>query len=620
MTTLLQKCWPSGRLRRERTDLRCRAVSLLISLLIAAAVDAQITKEKDAPSDVIGQHYELAQKAQAAGDLVQASAEYRAFVSEALRRLASRYAAGGDLEKSVALLEQALDLTPNDSALRLDYAKACRELHDLAKAKAAAENVLMLEPNDPGAHLELGRILSQMGKGQEATAHMERAVALNPNFENGYELAKEYLKRKEPDQASKIFAEMQAGLGDSAGIHMEFGRAYAEAGYPERGIPEFEKAIEMNGKIPGGHYSLGAAYLLGLGNAAEDKAAAEFEKELTTYPEDPLSLYQLGSIEYRRHLFPAAEQHLTKAQNLDPRNPDVYLVLGQIYIDTNRTKEAENSFRKCIALTSDVRRNNYQVQQAHYLLARLLMQAGQKDEAKKEMGTAEQLLKQSMAATQGVERAAGSTISPSAIKTATPASAEALREANSFETRIRDAVADGYNNLGAIAATKRNFPSALADFWHAAEWNPSLEGLDYNWGRAAFSAGNYQQAIEPLARHLAKHPDDSWVRAALGSSYFSLQQYAEALQALRPMEAQLGASAQLGYIYAVSQIKTGEKDAGVKRLEALEKDNPEVALIPKALAEEYRRSGRFDEAARQEQLAESIQIKQPKSSQPQDRN
>jgi predicted Zn-dependent protease len=67
---------------------------------------------------------------------------------------------------------------------------------------------------------------------------------------------------------------------------------------------------------------------------------------------------------------------------------------------------------------------------------------------------------------------------------------------------------------------------------------------------------------------------------------------------------------QLSYIYAVSQVKSGESDAGVKRLEALEKADPNVALIPEALAEAYANMGENEKAARERAIAKAIQNKQ----------
>lgn len=608
------KCQNRRTLTGQR-NLRPIVVVLLCWALICMSAAAQTTKDA-AANDAMGKHYAAAQKALAAKDVAAAQTEYKRFISDALRRLASRRAVAGELPRSAALLEEAIELEPDDVDLRLDYAGACRASGDLSKAKTAAESALSLEPRNTRALRELGRVLSQMGEGKAATSYLERAVALEPNFENGFALAKEYLKRKEPDEASKIFAEMRSGLGDSPQLHMEFGSAYGEANYAERAIPEFQKALAKNEKIRGGHYSLGAAYLLGLGNVMQDQAEAEFRKELKNYPDDPLSLYQLGNIEFNRHDLKTAEQDLTKAKELEAGNPDTYLLLAQIYNESGRATEAEAALRKSIALTSDVARNNYQVQRAHYLLGRLLMQSGHQDEAKLEIKTADQLLKESTAATQGLA-ATPATAPFEATRTrpvaliSAPLHPENIAEADAFEQKIKDAVADSYNNLAAMAASAGNFPTALRDFRHAAQWNPSLEGLDANWGRAAFSAGDYQQAVGPLSRHLENDPYDTWTRAALGSSYFSLQKYREAVETLRPMEEDLGGDRpQLSYMYAVSQVRSGEPDAGVKRLEALEKSTPNVALIPEALAEAYAAMGEMEKAAHEKELAKSIGKKQ----------
>jgi tetratricopeptide (TPR) repeat protein len=306
---------------------------------------------------------------------------------------------------------------------------------------------------------------------------------------------------------------------------------------------------------------------------------------------------------------------LTKAKELEAGNPDTYLLLAQIYNETGRTTEAEAALRKSIALTSDVARNNYQVQRAHYLLGRILMQSGRRDEAKLEIKTADQLLKESTAATQGLAATPATApfeanrTRPVALISA-PLRPENIAEADAFEQKIKDAVADSYNNLAAMAATAGNFPTALRAFRHAAQWNPSLEGLDANWGRAAFSAGDYEQALGPLSRHLEKDPYDTWTRAALGSSYFSLQKYQEAVETLRTMEDALAGRPQLSYIYAVSQLKSGESDAAVKRLEILEKSNPDVALIPEALAEAYAGMGEVDKAAHEREIAKAIRKRQ----------
>ena len=173
------------------------------------------------------------------------------------------------------LFGEALSLSPDDPNLRLDYAEACRDAKNLPQAKSAAEQAVAAEPKNGRAHFVLGRILLQLDNNSDAKPHLERAVELDSTFEHGYTLAIAYLKLKDPEHAATLFREMLAGFDNTPAIHMEFGRAYAETGYPQQAIVEFEKTIAANEKFLGAHYSLGAAYLLGLADAAFPQALEE---------------------------------------------------------------------------------------------------------------------------------------------------------------------------------------------------------------------------------------------------------------------------------------------------------------------------------------------------------
>ena len=169
---------------------------------------------------------------------------------------------------------------------------------------------------------------------------------------------------------------MLKGFGDTAQLHMDIGLQYAETDYSEQAEQEFKKAIAENDKLPGAHYSLGAAYLQNMGEMNFPKAAGEFRKELEISPNDILSHSQLGYIAMKQHDFPEAETQLLRASTLAPQDPDIDLMLGQLYIEMNQPAKAEAALRRSIELTREPSRNNYQVQRAHYLLARVLMQSG----------------------------------------------------------------------------------------------------------------------------------------------------------------------------------------------------------------------------------------------------
>ena len=223
-------------------------------------------------------------------------------------------------------------------------------------------------------------------------------MALDPTFANGYDLAVACLDLDDEKCAVQIFDEMETSFGDTPEIHMAFGRAYGDSDFQPRAVTEFRRAIEENPRLPGAHYLL-AAVLLATGNDASplESAEAELKKELAISPRDSMTYAALGKIAVTRNNYPEAETYLKKAILLGPQSPDAYLYLGQMYFNTNRFAEAETALRECIRLTTDVSRNRYQVQKAHYLLGRILMKKGQQDAAHAEMDISRDLANKTLA-------------------------------------------------------------------------------------------------------------------------------------------------------------------------------------------------------------------------------
>jgi Flp pilus assembly protein TadD len=179
----------------------------------------------------------------------------------------------------------------------------------------------------------------------------------------------------------------------------------------------------------------------------------------------------------------------------------------------------------------------------------------------------------------------------------------AVAKVKQFEQQVGGAIADSFNNLGAISAQSEDYVSASAYFKQAAEWNPTMEGLDYNWGRAAFGAKDYRQAVTCLSRYMQAYPDDARPRVPLGMSQFLLSDYSGAIHTLSPLGAQLETVPLLAYAYADSLVKTGDLDEGVDRLERLEQADPSLAAAPIALGEAFASQKQYQKAEVQLQTA-----------------
>jgi tetratricopeptide (TPR) repeat protein len=604
-----------------------RGTFLIVTLLSAAALPAQTGNKGAVGERPLQQHYNDAQELQRTGKLSEAAEQYRAFLANALGELAMGYGLAQDYTHAAPLFEEALTLEPASPSLLLNDARTALALGDLARAKTLATEFIQKYPGDrqnlAQAHQVLGRTLLKLNRNQEARKELEAAVALDPTFPNGYNLAVACLDLDDEKCAVQIFNEMEKSFGDTPEIHMAFGRAYGDSDFQPRAITEFKRAIEENPRLPGAHYLLAAILLATGGDESHvEDAEAELKKELLISPRDAMTYAAQGKIALTRNNYPEAETYLKKAILLGPRTPDAYLYLGQMYFATNRSAEAETALRQCIDLTTDVSRNRYQVQKAHFFLGRILMQKGQQDAAHAEMEISRDLanktLSQDKSKLAGLLDSQGSqnapvpaegalAAPPLSTPTATPtADQPSLRKIEALREQVRFPVADSYNNLGAIAATNNDYSNAVTYFKHAAVWNPSLEGLDYNWGRAAFAGSQFADAIMPLSRYVKSHREDTGARSVLAISQFMTGNYPGCLEALEPAIGKSALAPQVEYVYAESMIRTGRIASGVERLKALEKLHPEIPDVHRALGEALGRQGEKQRAL--EELRTAIHL------------
>jgi tetratricopeptide (TPR) repeat protein len=594
----------------------CRLVALILPLLFLQSLGALIVQAQNATTgastaQALQSYYEAAQTFQENGDFKQASLQFQLFIADALDHLGATRASIGDYAKSSSLFNEALHLAPNNYTIQLDYAEAALGSRDLPRAKLLAEKVVAAEPGDARAHRILGRALLQSGENEPARKELEKAVAIEPDFANGYALASAHLALKDKERAAIIFREMLASFGDKAAVHMQFGLAYGEAGFSEEAIREFRRTIQEDAKFPGAHYSLGASYLLSMGEINFPQAVAEFQKELQANPDDFLSHAQLGYVALNQHRLQDAERELIRAAALNPTAADVFMWLGQLYVETGRMADAEAALRKSIALTSDVSHNHYQVQRAHYLLAHVLLQTNHEEDGKREIQISQELLKLSTPQSQDRTNAMsgndlGKDVQWRNGKSLAQLDPQALSDAEAAEKQLGPAIADGYNNIGVTAATNRDYAEACDFFEKAGEWNPALDGLDYNWGRAAYSGHLYAEAVVPLARYVRSHADDDAMRSALGISLFVLHDYGRAVQALEPIASRDGASPALAFMYAQALVETGEYGGGIARLRALTANDPQKSLYHRALGEALARRQDYSKAT--EELRTALQI------------
>jgi tetratricopeptide (TPR) repeat protein len=573
---------------------------ILVPCAIGAPAHDQTVQSTPSFELSMRQHYDAAYRFQSSGDLAQARSEYSLFLADALHQLGNGRANIGEYARALPLYEEALQLGSANFSLNLDYAAAALDAQDPSKTKLLLQGALNLYAKSAKrsevatARLILGRALQKTNGYSEAVEQFKQAVSIDPTFDNMYALGEAYLTLPDKESAARTFAEILRRFGDTATMRMHLGRAYGEAGYPDEAIQEFKKAIAKDDKLPGAHYSLGASYINKSGEAGFPLAEPEFRKELAIQPKDPLTYPQLGRIAIKQHKFQDAEIDLQLATALNPQNPDNFFLLGQLYTEMNRPLDAEKALRKAIAETPDPARSHYDIQRAQYRLGRLLVENGQIEEGKKELDAAQDSLLRSRQ--QDESKIEGKPAIDAALSTPRVPKPQEVATEKAFEKQIGPLMADCYNNVGVMAAIDKDYARAAENFERASYWRPSLKGVDGNWGRAAFTAHQYEQALGPLDRALHADPQNVEMRSMLGVSQYETHNYSNAVKTLQPIEASLRAVPLLAFTYAESMVKTGDYQNGFEWLQALVQSDPGNVIFHRALGEGYASSGNYPKA------------------------
>jgi tetratricopeptide (TPR) repeat protein len=599
--------WNEGLARTKPSLQSCLLLfGAALSLPLSIPAFALASQQTDVSQPQMRQHYEAAFEFQNQGKASQADAEYKLFLSMALHRMANGHAHLGEYSRAVPLYEQALRLSPGDHSIQIDFASAALDAADWRRAKSMSASALDAlksngQPPDPRAVSVLANALADLDEHQAALEQFKDAAQLRPSFDSFSDLAIAYLMVGDKSNSAKVIGELPARFGDTAALHMKLGIVYGKTKLFDEAVAEFKKAIEMDSRLKGAHYSLGASYMMQVGEAGYDKAEAEFRKELVVDPTNSLVYAPLGRIAMAEHKYPEAQADLKRAIQLNQQSTATYLSLGQIYMETKKTADAEVSFRKAIALALDPSRNNYEVERAHFWLGRLLVQDGNTAEGRKELDASRDLLYLKEQKTQS--RMGGDVLLLAPLEKTHEAEPGESAAEKTLEKQAGPVIASSYDNLGVNAANAGDFANASEFFAQAEHWNSALPGIDEYWSRAAFAANEYGKAVEPLGRMLELHPSDANVRVKLGLSLCTIHDYSQALHVLQPLAGSPDADRLIALASAGSMASTGDSTQALVQLKSLEQTGPDTALVHYMLGEVYAGTKQYAESADELRLA-----------------
>ncbi len=564
-------------------------VLIFVLLFFTINIDAQrinpkkadpvTTTQNNETADELRKHLSAAETYQISGDLVNAAVENRAIVGIALQRVGNILIEEGEYASAAVLLTESIPYA-DSSENRTNLAVAYQRLNQTDNAIAAARAAIEIDPKFAGAHYLLGNIYFQNEDYESARPELEKVLLLAPDFDAALALGITYLHLKQPDRAKLLFEELQISLGkDTPDIHVSFGQAYEQTNYPLEAEREFKRALAIDPKHPRASFFLGYVILQHGGSDRIAEAGKAFEDELKLSPGDFYSNFFAGIVASSVNKHQEAIAYFEKSAKIRPTRPESFLFLGASQSELNELAAAEKNLRQAIALAGNETGTNFESRRTHFLLGRLLVRTGRKEEGEKELKIASELQAKSIqTARDEISQILGQVVGNRNSTTgknepATPEkdalTPERAAELKKFRVYLSDVLAQAFHNLGVIAIQNGQADGALENFALAAKWRPDFPGLDRNWGIVSFRAGKFDAAIGPLERHLKANPNDNLARQMLGSSYYLTKEFGKAAEVLKVLEPVIVTNPELAYFYGISLIQLKRNQEAVRIFDKL---------------------------------------------------
>ena len=489
--------------------------------------------------------------AQQAGDVVKIAEANRSLIAVGLRAMAELKLAQGDSKQAIDLYKRSLEFdnaTTTHIALALAYMRAQRTDDALAEITPITKS----DPKNADAWNVQGKLLMDKKEYGPAADSLIRSLQLQTNVMVAYALATAYLDLHATDKAAAIFKQLADATGDRASLYIMTGRAYQNAGMMNDAVREFTHAAQIDAKASRAHYFIGLVYMVQNEWVATPQARQEFVEEVTVNPKDFFGNFFLGYIDSVDKNYDSSDRYLTVAAADKPDWPEPYLYMGLNAYARQDNQRAEELLRKAIALTGDDKaRNNYQIRRAYYVLGRICIASGRKDEGVAYTKIFSEMQDKTMAESRAntpASKAQGTMGSGMSGEPSVPTSAmidpgaqagdtipqltaQERSQVKSAEQRVSVILGNAYNDLGTSEARQKRYPVALSYFQQAEKWNPAIPHLMRNVGFSAFRATDYAESARALRVAVQQDPGDKIIPPMLAMALFSSAQYADAAKA-----------------------------------------------------------------------------------------
>jgi tetratricopeptide (TPR) repeat protein len=245
----------------------------------------------------------------AAGRLLEAAVARGLESAPVYALLADVYERSGHLENAIPAMRLAIQRDPQSEKYRFTYGLLLTDAYAPAAAVIRLEEALKTFPNSPPLWFALGLAHFKNENNEKAEEAFKHSLELNPNF--GSALAYRGMIR-------------------------------VRTGAAAEGIMLYEKALQVDPKIPVVHYLLADA-LLKQPDADLLRVETHLKRAVAADGTFTPARIALGKLFMRTDRWEEAATEFERAIKLDVDLPDAYYQLGRTYMRLKRTAEAQST-------------------------------------------------------------------------------------------------------------------------------------------------------------------------------------------------------------------------------------------------------------------------------------
>ena len=391
-------------------------------------------------------------------------------------------------DEALALYQEAIAQNRGSWDVQYYLGRIHLENGRYAQAVEPLDNARKLKPDDVDTISSLGVALSKSGRSAEAIPYLTRIVALKRYIkEDFYYLGEAYANDQQWLKAAEVFKDGADLRGIDPNGYFYWATSLFNADKLQDALDAYAKvrSVDLSASHSGTFRYLAEIYRL---RGMPDKALGHYQSLLQREPNDVEALFQAGYISFELNQLDQAENYFRKLIAVDPKHAGGAANLAALQARYNEKHVGLNEKTPGVTLREVVQANPNSVE-AHVNLGAQLLTEGVYPEALTILERAVSLRPNSAAVQYDV-----------GLAQLKEKKFEAAITSNKKAIELKPEWPDAYNNLGLAYAGLDRWQEAVTAHSEALRLVPNYAGAMYNLGIAYLRLGQKSATVEVAAR------------------------------------------------------------------------------------------------------------------------